>query len=71
MLERIQAGRLRPTTPSALSYAIVSAMTRRQEEYVETITADVWRLEQRVTGGRVGDPEEFLNEPFHARHGWL
>jgi magnesium transporter len=71
VLTRIEAGRLRPTTPWELSYAIVSALTRHQEHYIERMTTDVWQLEQRVTGGRVGDPEEFLNELFRARHGLL
>jgi magnesium/cobalt transport protein CorA len=71
VLRRMRAGRLRPATPWELSYAIVSALTRTQEDFVETVTKDVWRLEQRVTGGQVGDPEEFLNELFRARHGLL
>jgi Mg2+ and Co2+ transporter CorA len=71
VLTRIEAGRLHPATPFELSYAIVSALTRNQEHYVETMTSDVWQLEQRVTGGNVGDPEEFLNELFRARHGLL
>jgi magnesium transporter len=71
VLTRMRAGRLRPSTPFELSYAIVSALTRTQEAYVETVTSDVWQLEQRVTGGDVGDPEEFLNELFRARHGLL
>lgn len=71
VLARIQAGRLRPSTPFELSYAIVSAVTRTQEHYIETATTDVWRLEQLVTGGDVGDPEAFLQELFRARHGLL
>ncbi|WP_248963205.1 magnesium transporter CorA family protein [Sphaerisporangium perillae] len=71
VLARIQAGRLRPTTPFELSYAIVTTLIRSQEDYVETVTSDVWQLEQRVTGGQVGDPEDFLNELFRARHGLL
>ena len=35
------------------------------------MTRDVWQLEQRVTGGDVGDPEGFINELFRARHGLL
>ncbi len=64
-------GRLRPKTPFELSYAIVSSLTRHQEEFLETVTADVWRLEQQVTSGRLGDPEEFIEELFQARHGLL
>jgi magnesium/cobalt transport protein CorA len=71
VLARIVSGRLRPHSPFELSYAIVSALTRNQEAYVEAVTSDVWRLEQRVTGGDVGDPEEFLDELFRARHGLL
>jgi Mg2+ and Co2+ transporter CorA len=71
VLRRIQAGRLRPATPWELSHAIVSAVTRSQESFVETVTSDVWRLEQRVTGGNVGDPVDFLDELFRARHGLL
>ena len=71
ILHRLRNGRLRPTTPVALSHAIVAALTRNQENYVEQVTADVWHLEQRVTGDRVDDPEAFLNELFRARHGLL
>ncbi len=31
----------------------------------------MWQLEQRVTGGHMGNPEEFLEELFQARHGLL
>jgi magnesium transporter len=72
VLERIEAGRLRVKTPLELSYAIVSALTRNQEEYVEAVTKDVWRLEQQVTGRDVaGRSEEFLDEMFQVRHGLL
>jgi Mg2+ and Co2+ transporter CorA len=71
VLRRLRGGRLRPTSPWELSHAIVTAMIRSQEQYVETVTKEVWRLEQRVTGGQVGDPEEFLTELFRARHGLL
>jgi magnesium transporter len=68
---RIVAGRFRPKSVFELSHAIVSALTRNQEAYVETMTRDVWQLEQRVTGGEVGDPEEFITDLFRARHGLL
>src|SRR3712207_1774717 len=58
VLRRITAGRLRPSTPFELSYAIVSALARRQEAFVEAQTTAVWRLEQRVTAGHFGDPEQ-------------
>jgi magnesium/cobalt transport protein CorA len=71
VLNRVRAGRLKPTTGFELSYSIVSALTRDQEDFVEAVTKDVWRLEQQVTGGELGDPEDFVNELFQARHGLL
>ena len=71
VLERIEAGRLRPGSPSELSYAIVSALAQGQEAFVETVTRQVWPLEQRVTSGQLGDPEQFLEDLFSARHGLL
>jgi magnesium transporter len=69
--KRIVSGRLRPDSPFELSYAIVSALTHRLEAFIEELTSDVWHLEQRVTGGHMGNPEEFLEELFQARHGLL
>lgn len=72
VLARIEAGKARPGTPMELSYAIVSALARHQEAFVEELTREVWRLEQRVTSGdKGGDPEEFLDELFRARHGLM
>ena len=56
VLGRIEAGRLRPGSPAELSYAIVSALAQGQEAFVETVTRQVWPLEQRVTSGHLGDP---------------
>jgi magnesium transporter len=71
VLRRIDAGRLHPTTPFELSYAIVSTLAQGLEAFIEALTSDVWQLEQRVTGGHMGNPEEFLEELFQARHGLL
>jgi len=71
VLARIEAGHLRPTNPFELSYAIVSAMARHMESFLEALTEGVWQLEQRVTGGHLGNPEEFLEQLFRARHGLL
>lgn len=68
---RVVSGRLRPASPFEVSYAIVSALARLLEAFVETLTGDVWHLEQRVTGGHLGDPEQLLDEMFRARHGLL
>jgi Mg2+ and Co2+ transporter CorA len=71
VLGRIQAGRLRPRSSFELSYAIVSALAQGQEGFVETATREVWPLEQRVTSGHIGDPEQFLEELFATRHALL
>jgi Mg2+ and Co2+ transporter CorA len=71
VLARLEAGRLRPTSPFELSYAVVSALAQGQEAFVETVTREVWPLEQRVTSGHLGNPEEFLEELFGARHALL
>jgi Mg2+ and Co2+ transporter CorA len=71
VLARLEAGRLRPASPFELSYAVVSALAQGQEAFVETVTRQVWPLEQRVTSGHLGNPEEFLEELFGARHALL
>jgi magnesium transporter len=68
---RLEGGRLRPHSPYELSYAITSALTHGLERFIEDLTREVWDLEQRVTGGHMGNPEEFLEELFQARHGLL
>jgi Mg2+ and Co2+ transporter CorA len=71
VLRSVESGRLRPSSSFELSFAIVSKLTGRLREYLAALTKDVWRLEQRVTAGHVGDPEEFLEELFRSRHGLL
>ena len=68
---RVEGGRLRPQSPYELSYAITSVLTHGLERFIEELTREVWDLEQRVTGGHMGNPEEFLEELFQARHGLL
>jgi Mg2+ and Co2+ transporter CorA len=71
VLRRMNEGRLRPTSPVALAHGIVSALAGNQEQYIEAATGDAWELEQRLTGGQVGDPEGFLDDLFRVRHGLL
>ncbi|MBU2667583.1 magnesium transporter CorA family protein [Actinoplanes bogorensis] len=68
---RLESGRFRPSSPYELSHAITSALTHGLEAFIEELTSDVWQLEQRVTGGHMGNPEAFLEELFQARHGLL
>ena len=67
-LGRINVGRFRPGSPSELSYAIVSALTRRMEAFVWALAHRVAALEQRVMRGEVGNPDTFLEEMFRLRH---
>jgi Mg2+ and Co2+ transporter CorA len=68
---RLEAGRLRPTSSYQLSFAVVTALSSRMRDYLSALTQDVWRLEQRVTAGHLGDAERFLDEMFRVRHGLL
>ena len=65
---RLESGRLRPASPYALSYSIVSAVVRHEEELTGTLARDVGLLEQRVMTGVEEDPENFLDRLFEARH---
>ncbi len=71
VLGRLDAAKIRPAKGFELSYALLTALTGRLRGYLAELTKDVWRLEQRVTGGHLGDPESFLDEMFRARHGLL
>ena len=68
---RVDSGRFRPTTGYELSTAVVSALTGRMRDHLAVRTADVWRFEQQVTGGQLGDAERFLDGMFRVRHGLL
>jgi magnesium transporter len=65
---RMDSGRLRPTSPFALSYAIVSSIARRESHMVDEIAREVGLMEQRVMAGMDEDPQKFLSELFAARH---
>ena len=71
LIHRLESSRLRPTEPYELSHGLVSSLTGRLRSFIATLTQEVWRLEQRVTGGHLGNAEEFLEEMFQARHGLL
>jgi Mg2+ and Co2+ transporter CorA len=69
--KRLDGGRLRPASSFELSFAVVTALSGRMRNYLAALTQDVWRLEQQVTGGHLGDAEQFLDEMFRVRHGLL
>jgi magnesium transporter len=66
--ERIEAGRFHPHTPSELSYAIGSAVARRQSAAVKSVASRLPALEMRVMGSDFHQPEELLEELFLLRH---
>jgi magnesium transporter len=68
VLERLEAGRLRPRSPAELAYAIVSALIRRMEAFVAALAAKVATLERRVIQGELAHPERLLEEMFLLRH---
>ena len=65
---RLVSGRLRPTSPFGLSYAIVSSIARRESHMVDEIAREVGLMEQRVMADVDEDPQKFLSELFAARH---
>lgn len=68
---RLDGGRFRPTSGPELSTAIVSALSGRLRDHLSARTSEVWRFEQQVTAGQLGDVERFLDGMFRVRHGLL
>lgn len=68
VLARIRSGRFRPATPVALSYAITSAVARRQSAMVGRVAAKLPGLEKRVMASLLRDPEALLEQMFLLRH---
>ena len=68
---RVDSRRFVPATGYELSAAVVSALTGRMREHLSARTTEVWRFEQQVTAGQLGDAEEFLDGMFRVRHGLL
>jgi Mg2+ and Co2+ transporter CorA len=66
---RMESGRLHPTSPFGLTYAIVSSIARRESEMVAEIAREVGLMEQRVMADEdEKDPQDFLSQLFAARH---
>jgi Mg2+ and Co2+ transporter CorA len=65
VLRRIERGALVPGSPFDLSYAIVSALIRREIDLVAKLAQESGRLEQRVMlSEERDDPQPFLEELF-------
>jgi magnesium transporter len=68
---RMDDGRFRPASGPELSTAVVSALSGRMRDHLSARTTEVWRFEQQVTAGQLGDAERFLDGMFRVRHGLL
>jgi magnesium transporter len=66
--DRMKRGRLHPTSPFGLTYAIVSSIARREAALVGEVARQVGLLEQRVMAASDEEPQEFLTQLFNARH---
>jgi magnesium transporter len=65
---RIKSGRFRPTSPAEMSYAITSAVARRQRGLISQVAEKLPGLEQQVMDSQLTQPEELLERMFLIRH---
>lgn len=65
---RLEKGRLRPTSPFGLTYAIVSTIVRHESDLVNELARQVGLLEQAVISAIDEEPQEFLGKLFTVRH---
>jgi Mg2+ and Co2+ transporter CorA len=69
VIHRMEAGRVRPTSPFDLTYSLVSTIVRRESALVSDLARQVGLLEQRVMAASEEEgPQEFLTALFTARH---
>jgi Mg2+ and Co2+ transporter CorA len=68
VLARIDSGRFRPSTPTELSYAITSAVARRQGALITSVAEKLPGLEKEVMSSQLREPEELLETMFLIRH---
>jgi magnesium transporter len=66
--DRVDRGRFRPASPVELSYAITSAVARRQSAQVHDVAARLPGLEREVMSSALRDPEVLLETLFLIRH---
>jgi magnesium transporter len=68
VLGRVEGGRFAPRSPAELSYAITSAVARRQSSAVRDVAQKLPGLEKQVMTSQMRDPEALLEELFLIRH---
>jgi magnesium transporter len=67
-LQRIESGRFAPATPVELSYALTSAVARRQRALISAVAEKLPGLEQHVMASQLVEPEALLERMFLIRH---
>lgn len=68
VLRRIESGRFRPRSGAEISYALGSAIARRQRGLVSEVAEKLPALEQQVMSGDFREPEALLEQMFLIRH---
>ena len=68
VLRRIREGRFRPSSPAEVSYALGSAIARRQRGLISSVAEKLPDLEQQVMAPSFREPEELLERMFLVRH---
>ena len=68
VLARIETQRFSPASPAELSYAVSSAVARRQRALIGDVAERLPGLEQHVMTSQLKDPEELLERMFLIRH---
>ncbi len=68
VLARIEEGRFRPRSPAELSYAITSAVARRQSGAIREVAGKLPGLERSVMTSQLRNPEALLETMFLIRH---
>jgi magnesium transporter len=67
-LQRMEAGRIWPATPTALSHALISLIALRERVLVQDVASRIAALERQVMEGSLSNPEGNLEEMFRVRH---
>jgi Mg2+ and Co2+ transporter CorA len=68
VLGRLEGGRFHPKTPAELSYAVTSAVARRQRAAIGEVSMKLPGLEKEVMSSKLTDPELLLETMFLIRH---
>lgn len=68
VMARIEEGRFRPRSPAELSYAITSAVARRQSGVIREVAEKLPGLEKSVMTSQLRNPEALLETMFLIRH---